>query len=91
MLRFNGLHPLDRPKVQSLAERFCAISAGRLMSTAGLEADIGTLMVMTLPSCSPEGADQVLARIFKRADHRLGSIGIVDIILEEIGHQGALQ
>jgi hypothetical protein len=91
MLQLDGLHPTDRFKVQSIAERLFEISAGRLMTTWGLEADIGNLMVMTLPSCSDAGADAVLARVFRRADHYLGARGIVDIILDEIEKQGALQ
>jgi hypothetical protein len=52
MLDLDGLHPTDRFKAQSIAERLCEISAVRLMTRVGLEEDVGQLMVMTLPSCS---------------------------------------
>lgn len=91
MLQLDGLHPTDRFKVQSIAERLFEISAGRLLTRAGLEEDIAQLMVHTLDSCSPEGADAVLDRLPAQADHMLGARGIVDIILDEIEKQGALQ
>ena len=91
MLQLDGLHPTDRFKVQSIAERLFEISAGRLLTTSGLEEDLGTLMVMTLPSCSPAGADAVLTRVLARADHRLGARGIADIVLAEIEAAGTRQ
>jgi hypothetical protein len=85
---YEGLHPYYASKLSFVAERLCDISAGRLMTRAGLERVIGEVMygrrLSAFDECSHAIAKGVLSRSLARADHRLGSAGMAEIVRDEI-------
>ena len=83
-MRPDELHPLDRDKVRTLAERLCDLSRGVTVERDELRFLVSQLMACTSPSCSPAGAYAVTLRLLAMADWRLGSEGMAEAALVEI-------
>jgi hypothetical protein len=80
----DGIHPLDRRKLRSIAERLFGVSDGTLATRAGLAPLIGELMMCVRDDCCPAGEDAVLERVLAQVDHRLGVEAIADLVLAEV-------
>ncbi len=83
-----NVHPLDRQRVGELAEALCDISAGRRLTLAGLEHQVGMLLINTLSPCSSAGASAVLRRMLARTGDRCGVLDMEDVVFDELITEG---